>query len=309
MKKGARDARFGVRQPTGLGRERTRRPPMPLTDDEVRDLQAKARELRCLMIDVTTWAGGAHIGGALSSADLLTALYYKYLNVRPDEPDWPQRDRFVLSKGHAGVGLASVLADRGYFPGELLHEFNHFKSPFGMHLDGGKVPGVDASTGSLGHGLSQALGMAWGARYQKESWLTYCLLGDGECNEGSVWEAAMAASHHRATNLITLVDRNRLMIDGPTEEVMSLEPLADKWRAFGFQVVEIDGHDFVQIAAAVEGARSRARRPDAVAPTVIIAHTVKGKGVDFMEGNVKWHYGSLDSELAARARASIVRVA
>lgn len=305
---------------------------MPVTDAELVALRAKARELRCLMIDVTTWAGGAHIGGALSCADILTALYYKYLDVRPDEPRWPQRDRFVLSKGHSGVGLAGVLADRGYFPLDLLHEFNHFKSPFGMHLDGAKVPGVDASTGSLGHGLSQAVGMAWAARYKGEAWLTYCLLGDGECNEGSVWEAAMAASHYGVANLITFVDRNRLMIDGPTEDVMSLEPLADKWRAFGFEVVEIDGHDFVQIGAAVEGARARARRPaDAPGaggarptlssppgagapvrpprPTVIIAHTVKGKGVDFMENNVKWHYGSLDSELAAKAKASIDRAA
>ncbi len=299
---------------------------MPLSPDEIRTMQAKARELRCLMVDVTTWAGGAHIGGALSCTDLFTALYYKYLNVRPEEPQWPDRDRFVLSKGHGGVGLASVLADRGYFPKDLLHEFNHFKSPFGMHLDGNKVPGVDASTGSLGHGLSIAVGMAMGARYQGLPWLTYCLLGDGECNEGSVWDAAMAAYHYHLTNLITNVDRNRFMIDGATEDVMSLEPLAEKWRAFGFEVKEIDGHDLAQIGAAIEDARARAARPaDTTAPagsptagaapaltptpTVIIAHTVKGKGVDFMENNVKWHYGSLDSELAAKAKASIQRAA
>jgi transketolase len=298
---------------------------MPLSPDETRTLQAKARELRCLMVDVTTWAGGAHIGGSLSSADIFTALYYRYLNVRPEEPQWPDRDRFILSKGHGGVGLASVLADRGYFPKDLLHEFNHFKSPFGMHLDGNKVPGVDASTGSLGHGLSMAVGMAMGARFQGQSWLTYCMLGDGECNEGSVWEAAMAASHFKVTNLITIVDRNRFMIDGATEDVMSLEPLADKWRAFGFEVKEIDGHDFAQIGAAIEDARARAARPaagtarpsgpvgpaalPAAKPTVIIAHTVKGKGVDFMENDVKWHYGSLDSELAAKAKASIERAA
>jgi len=297
---------------------------MPLSPDEIRTMQAKARELRCLMVDVTTWAGGAHIGGALSCTDLFTALYYKYLNVRPEEPQWPDRDRFVLSKGHGGVGLASVLADRGYFPKDLLHEFNHFKSPFGMHLDGNKVPGVDASTGSLGHGLSIAVGMAMGARYQGLPWLPYCLLGDGECNEGSVWEAAMAASPYHVTNLITIVDRNRFMIDGATEDVMSLEPLAEKWRAFGFEVKEIDGHDLAQIGAAIEDARARAARPadttapagsttagaaPALKPTVIIAHTVKGKGVDFMENNVKWPYGSLDSELAAKAKASIQRAA
>jgi transketolase len=286
---------------------------MPLTPDEVRSLQAKARELRTLMIDVTVWSGGAHIGGSLSAADLFTALYYKYLRIRPEEPDWPERDRFILSKGHGGVGLASVLADRGYYPVDLLQEFNHFKSPFGMHLDGNKVPGVDASTGSLGHGLSMAVGMALGARYQGKSWRTYCLLGDGECNEGSVWEAAMAASHYKLANLITMVDRNRFMIDGPTEDVMSLEPLADKWRAFGFQVREIDGHELVQIGDAIEWAQGAAGGGAAGGeasgppggPPVIIAQTVKGKGVDFMENDVKWHYGSIDSELADRARASI----
>jgi transketolase len=283
---------------------------MPLSPDEIRGLEAKARELRCLMVDVTTWAGGAHIGGALSATDLFTALYYKYLNIRPEEPDWPERDRFILSKGHGGVGLASVLADRGYFPVELLHEFNHFKSPFGMHLDGNKVPGVDASTGSLGHGLSMAVGMALGARYQGQTWRTYCLLGDGECNEGSVWEAAMAASHFRLDNLVTIVDRNHYMIDGATEDVMSLEPLADKWRAFGFDVQEIDGHDFARIGTAIEYAQTAAVEHGSSGgrPVVILADTVKGKGVDFMENQVKWHYGSVDSELAAKAKASIMGV-
>jgi transketolase len=274
---------------------------MPLSAEEIRSLQEKARRLRCDMVDVTVWAGGAHIGGSLSMTDVLVALYYHYLNVRPDEPDWPERDRFVLSKGHGGLGLSCVLADKGYFDGELLKEFNHFKSPFGMHLDGNKVKGVDASTGSLGHGLSMALGMALGARFQKQTWRTYCLLGDGECDEGSVWEAAMAAHHYRVDTLTAFVDRNHMMIDGLTEDVMSLEPLADKWRAFGWEVREIDGHDFSQIGEAVEGAQATQG-----APTVIICDTVKGKGVDFMEGQVKWHYGSIDSELAAKAKASIM---
>jgi transketolase len=274
---------------------------MPLSPEEIQALQAKARELRCLMVDVTVWAGGAHIGGALSSADIFTALYYKYLRVRPEEPDWPDRDRFVLSKGHGGVGLAPVLADKGYFDRELLKEFNHFKSPFGMHLDGNKVPGVDASTGSLGHGLSMAVGMALGARFQKKSWRTYCLVGDGECDEGAIWEAALAAYHYQVDTLTTFVDRNQFMIDGPTEEVMSLEPLAEKWRAFGWVVQEIDGHDFAQISEAIESSQETKGKP-----VVIIAKTVKGKGVDFMENDVKWHYGSIDSELAAKAKASIM---
>ena len=274
---------------------------MALTLDDIKTLQAKARQLRCDMVDVTVWAGGAHIGGSLSMADVLTALYYHYLNIQPAEPDWPARDRFVLSKGHGGVGLAAVLADKGYFDKELLKGFNHFKSPFGMHLDANKVPGVDASTGSLGHGLSMAVGMALGARFQRQTWRTYCLLGDGECDEGSVWEAAMAAHHYRLDRLTAFVDRNHLMIDGLTEDVMALEPLADKWRAFGWEVREIDGHDFAQIGEAIEGAQATQG-----APTVVVCQTVKGKGVDFMEDQVKWHYGSIDSELAAEAKASIM---
>ena len=274
---------------------------MSLSAEEIRSLQAKARQLRCDMVDVTVWAGGAHIGGALSMADVLTALYYHYLNVRPGEPGWPERDRFVLSKGHGGVGLSCVLADKGYFDKELLREFNHFKSPFGMHLDGNKVPGVDASTGSLGHGLSMALGMALGARFQTQAWRTYCVLGDGECNEGSVWEAAMAAAHYKVDTLTAVVDRNQMMIDGRTEDIMSLEPFADKWKAFGWHVREIDGHDLAQIGEAIEGAQTTKG-----APTVIVCNTVKGKGVDFMEDQVKWHYGSIDSELAAKAKASIM---
>ena len=273
---------------------------MPLSPEEIRSLQAKARQLRCDMVDVTVWAGGAHIGGALSMTDVLTALYYHYLSVKPAEPDWPERDRFVLSKGHGGVGLAAVLADKGYYSKDLLKEFNHFKSPFGMHLDGNKVPGVDASTGSLGHGLSMSVGMALGARFQKQTWRTYCLLGDGECNEGSVWEAAMAAHHYKVDTLTAFVDRNHMMIDGRTEDIMSLEPLAEKWKAFGWEVREIDGHDYAQIGAAIEGAQAAKG-----APTMIICDTVKGKGVDFMEDQVKWHYGSIDSELAAKAKASI----
>ena len=274
---------------------------MPLSAGEIRQLQDKASQLRCEIVDVTVWAGGAHIGGSLSMTDVLTALYYHYLNVRPQEADWPERDRFVLSKGHGGVGLSCVLADKGYFDKELLKEFNHFKSPFGMHLDANKVQGVDASTGSLGHGLSMAVGMALGARFQQKTWRTYCLLGDGECDEGSVWEAAMAAHHFKVDTLTAFVDRNRMMIDGLTEDIMSLEPLAEKWKAFGWEVREIDGHDYAQIGEAIEGAQATKG-----APTVIICKTIKGKGVDFMENQVKWHYGSIDSELAAKAKASIL---
>ena len=259
---------------------------MPLSPDEIRALQAKAKELRCLMIDVTVWSGGAHIGGSLSAADLLTALYYKYLRVRPEEPDWPDRDRFVLSKGHGGVGLASVLADRGYFPKELLHEFNHFKSPFGMHLDGAKVPGVDASTGSLGHGLSMAVGMALGARFQGKGWLTYCLLGDGECNEGSVWEAFMAAGHYRLDNLVFVIDYNKVQAKGFLSQDMGIEPIADKLRAFQLDVHEIrNGHNVSEIIDLFTVLRQQRRGK----PIGIVLHTVKGKKVAECQCNPNWH--------------------
>ncbi|MBI9088959.1 MAG: transketolase [Desulfobacterium sp.] len=273
---------------------------MALTQTELRTLEQMAWQVRRDIIDVTVWAGGAHIGSGLSMVDILVTLYFHILNVDPANPDKPDRDRMVVSKGHGGVGYAPVLARKGYFDFETLKTFNQFNSPFGMHLDGRKVRGVDVSTGSLGHGLSMALGLALGARLRNESWYTYCLLGDGECNEGSVWEAAMAAAHFKVTNLVTIVDRNRLMIDGGTEEVMGVEPFADKWKAFGFITKEIDGHDFNQICQAVTEAHAEER-----APVLIIANTKKGSGVDYMEDNVKWHYGSMDSTLADQARASV----
>ena len=276
---------------------------MPLTESEIKDLEGKAHQIRKDIVDVTGWAGGAHIGGALSVVEILVILYFKYLNVDPEQPGLETRDRFVLSKGHGGVGYAPVLARKGFFAFELLKEFNKFKSPFGMHLDGNKVKGVDVSTGSLGHGLSMALGLALGARVQKKNWRTYCILGDGECNEGTVWEAAMAASHFKIRNLITFVDRNRLMIDGTTEQIMGLEPFSDKWKAFGWIVKEIDGHSFRDLSSAIEYAKTEDK-----APVVIIANTVKGKGVDFMENQVKWHYGGLDSDLIIKAKNSIDRM-
>ena len=276
---------------------------MPLTEQELKNLQEHAKNIRLDIIDTTVWAGGAHIGGAMSVADILTILYFKYLHVDPSNPSLEDRDRVVFSKGHAGVGYAPVLARKGYFDREELKEFNHFNSPFGMHLDGNKVKGVDVSTGSLGHGLSISVGLALGARLQGKDWYTYCILGDGECNEGSVWEAAMAAKHYKLTNLITFVDRNRLMIDGRTEDVMSIEPFADKWKAFGFIVQEIDGHDFKQLSEAIDFAKA-----EESGPVLIIANTIKGKGVDFMEDEVKWHYGSIDSELAQKAKDSVEKM-
>jgi transketolase len=275
---------------------------MPLAEQELTDLKRRAVELRKEMIDVTSWAGGGHIGGSLSMTEILTLLYFKVLRIHPQDPGWTERDRFVLSKGHGGLGHAVVLARRGYFDPELLREFNHFRSRFGMHLDASKVPGVDASTGSMGHGLGQAVGMALGARVQKQSWRVYAIVGDGECHEGSIWEAAMAAAHFALDNLTVFLDRNHFCIDGNTEDVMALEPIAAKWTAFGWRVLEVDGHDLRQLADAIDAARAHRG-----SPVLILAQTVKGKGVDFMENNPAWHYGSLSSELVARAKASIER--
>jgi transketolase len=276
---------------------------MPITDQEIQELREQAGQIRTDIVDVTGSCGGSHIGGALSQADILTILYFKYLNIDSKDPDMEDRDRVILSKGHGGVGWSVVLARRGYFEIDILKDFGKAGSSFGMHLDGNKVPGVDASTGSLGHGLSQAVGLALGARLRKKTWRTFCVLGDGECNEGSIWEAAMAASHYKVSNLTCFVDRNHLMIDGPTEEIMSLEPLADKWRAFGWAVREIDGHDYQQLADAIDFAIENAD-----GPTMILANTVKGKGVDFMENDPAWHYGGLDGEKVELAKKSIERM-
>jgi transketolase len=275
---------------------------MPCTESEIRELSGIARELRLTIVDVMAWSGGAHVGGSLSIVEILTLLYFKYLNVRPNEPAWEDRDRFILSKGHTAAGFIPVLAKKGYFPQDELKSFNHFGSPFAMHPDSNKVLGCDASAGSLGHGLSMAVGMGLGARYQKKTFKTVCLMGDGECCEGSVWEAAMALAHFKLGNVIPIVDRNRLMIDGATEEIMRLEPFADKWRSFGFDVQEVDGHDFAALSAALDKAWAAVDKP-----VLILANTVKGKGVDFMENNVKWHYASGDSELCEKAKASIMK--
>ena len=275
---------------------------MALSTQEKQRLQDIARELRLTVIDVMAWSGGAHVGGSLSIIDILTILYFKYLDVNPADPQWDERDRFILSKGHAAAGLIPVLAKRGFFPEETLKTFNHFGSPFAMHPDSNKVIGCDATAGSLGHGLSMAVGMALGARQRKMPWKTVCLMGDGECCEGSIWEAAMSAPHFKLGNLIGIVDRNRFMIDGETEDVMPLEPFADKWRAFGWEVVGVDGHDFDQLDEAL--ARAWAATD---VPVLILANTIKGKGVDFMENNVVYHYASADSELCARAKASILK--
>jgi len=272
---------------------------MPLSLDQAIALEKKANELRHLIVDTTVWAGSGHLGGSLSMIDAAVLLYYHFMKIDRTNTDWPERDRFILSKGHAGIGYAALLSDLGFLPKEDLKQFNLTGSYLGIHLDGNKVPGVDASTGSLGHGLSIALGMALAGRQKGQSYHTYCILGDGECNEGSVWEAAMAISQFQANRLLTLVDRNFAMIDGPTEDVMGLEPFADKWRAFGLYTEEVDGHDFFAMAEAIERAHDREQ------PSCLILNTIKGAGVDFASGDYRWHYGAIDESLANEAHHSL----
>lgn len=233
---------------------------------------------------MTASAGSGHPGGSLSCCDILVALYFKVLRHNPKNPKWEDRDRFILSKGHSAPALYACLAEAGYFPQDELLTLRKLGSPLQGHPSMNTLLGIEISTGSLGQGLSVGNGIALTGRLDGKDYRTFVLLGDGECDEGQVWEAAMAASHYKLDNLCAIVDRNGLQIDGPTEEVMALEPLAEKWKAFGWKVIEIDGHNFNQILSALN--------PDKVEkdkPLVIIARTIKGKGVSFMEGVVDFH--------------------
>jgi len=270
-------------------------------EELIRFLEAKAAEVRESIIKVTSAAGSGHVGGGLSMTDILVALYYHVLKYDPHNPKWPERDRFILSKGHGAIALCPVLADVGYFPVEKLDTFNQLDSPFGMHPDLNKIPGVEMSTGSLGHGLSVAVGVALSARVDNARHRIFCLMGDGELDEGLIWEAAMSAAHYKLGNLVGIVDRNGLSLDGFTEDVMTLEPLLQKWEAFGWRAQEIDGHDMGALLDAFESLPPT----NSNQPTIIIARTVKGKGVSFMENTVDWHYGNLDEELRDQALSEL----
>ena len=274
---------------------------MPLTKAEWLALEKKANALRNLCLDTTSWAGSGHIGGGLSVMDILTVLYYKYMNIKVDDPKWDDRDRFILSKGHAGIAYAPVLCDKGFNDKEMLKTFNLSGSKMGMHLDSNKVVGVDASTGSLGHGMSIAVGTALAARLLGKDYKTYVVLGDGECDEGSNWEAAMSAAHYKVTNMISFVDRNKCMIDGRTEDVMKLEPFCDKWTAFGFIVKEIDGNNIKELCDAIDFALEN--KTDK--PVMIVCNTLKGCGIDFIEDNYLWHYGAFDDEKYKKAKDAL----
>jgi transketolase len=253
-------------------------------DLSIPDLEKMARQLRRDVITMIATAGSGHPGGSLSAADIVTALYFKAMHHDPKNPQWPSRDRFVLSKGHAAPILYAALAECGYFPVEELSTLRKLGSRLQGHTDRTLTPGVEMSAGSLGQGLSYGIGMALAGKLDKRDYRVYVLLGDGECEEGQVWEAAMFAPHHKVDRLTAIVDHNNLQLDGRVCDIMGIEPLADKWRAFNWNVLEINGHDMGEILKALKKAGEVKGKP-----TVIIAHTVKGKGVSFMEGNVDFH--------------------
>ena len=261
----------------------------------IEELIVQARQIRRLIIQMLVCAGSGHPGGSLSATDLITALYFNVLRFNPGDPQWPDRDRFHMSKGHCCPLWYAVLAQTGYFPKEKLFTLRKLGSMLQGHPDR-ITPGVESASGSLGQGLSIALGMSLAAKVDKKDYRVYVLLGDGEVQEGNIWEAAMACGHFACSNLCAILDFNGCQIDGRCDDIMGLEPLAAKWQAFGWQVIEIDGHDMQQILAAYDQAKTIKNKP-----TIIIARTVKGKGVSFMEGVVGFHGRAPTQEEAQRA--------
>lgn len=250
-----------------------------------------ARRIRRHAVEMTSRGGSSHVGAVLSLADILAVLYGRILQVRPEEPRWPDRDRFILSKGHAGAGVYAALAETGFLPVEALRTHYQDGSDLSGHVSHRGIPGVELSTGSLGHGLSVGAGMAYAGKLDGKPHRVFVVLSDGECDEGSNWEAILFAAHHRLDNLIAIVDYNKIQSLDHVANTLALEPFAEKWRAFGWAVRETDGHDHEALTAALESLPAEAGRP-----TCVIAHTVKGKGVSFMENTVLWHYRTARGE-------------
>jgi len=271
------------------------------SQNSVADLSATALTLRQRLVTTSATARIPHLGSCLSCVELLVAVYWQELRIDPGHPEDPDRDRFLLSKGHGAPILFQVLAERGFFPLERLEDFGKAGSVFHEHPPKpGYIPGIEAATGSLGHGLPMALGMALAARIQQRPTRCYALLSDGECNEGSIWEAALLAASQKVHTLTAIIDFNKWQATGRSQEVMALDPFAAKWEAFGWHAQEIDGHDFEAIEAALASARAETERP-----SVIVAHTLKGKGVSFMEDDNNWHYRTPNSEELAAALAEL----
>ncbi|HEY0186590.1 MAG TPA: transketolase [Cellulomonas sp.] len=270
---------------------------------DVERLEELAYELRVKLVELCgTYEGAVHIGGDLSAADIFTVLYEYGMTVDPDDIRMPDRDRFILSKGHAAVCMYIAMAIRGFFDyDEIVRTYGQLDSAYGMHPCKVQLPGVECSTGSLGHGLGLAVGMAAWARQHGENHRVFTLIGDGESCEGSVWEAAIAAPSLRLGNLVAFLDRNKQFMTSMSEEPIILEPYADKWRAFGWNVIEVDGHDMHQLVDAVDALPD----PTSDRPTAVVCHTVKGKGVSFMERDIGWHAGSVSATDLARALDSL----
>jgi len=268
-------------------------------------LEEKAYRIRRLALEMITHGQVGHPGGSLSEAEVLASLYFSVMRIDPQDPQWPDRDRFVLSKAHSCPGQYAALAIAGFFPIEECYTYGAIGSRLQSHPDMRKLPGLEMSGGSLGQGLSAAVGMAIGLRYFKRYMpRVYCLVGDGETNSGQIWEAAMAAAHYRCDNLIGITDYNKVQAKGFVHEMMSIEPLADKWRAFGWEVLECDGHDIIELLEAFHTARYIHLRGK---PTMIIAHTIKGRGVDWMELNSRWHTHAPPPQEADDALRQIAR--
>ena len=268
---------------------------MSLKKVDIASLEKKALQYRKDILETVNAAGSGHPGGSLSAVEILISLYEYKMDHKPNDPSWEDRDRLIISKGHITPGVYVTLANQGYFPKEDLKGFRKYKSRLQGHVHR-KVPGVEFSTGSLGHGLSVANGMAMGAKLLKKSFKVYCLLGDGENQEGSVWEAAMSAAHFKLGNVCAIVDYNKIQENGLVSEIKNIEPLADKWRSFGWEVHEVDGHDFKSILGALDEFDGTGDKP-----FMIIADTIKGKGVSFMEGDHKWHGKAPNDEQLAKA--------
>ncbi len=269
------------------------------TLQDVERLEAQSVQIRKDIVSMIHDAGAGHPGGSLSAVEIITALYFHVMRIDPARPDWSERDRFILSKGHSCPALYAALARRGYFDPALLGTLRRYHSILQGHPDMNKTPGVDMTAGSLGNGLSAGVGMALSARLHRQDYTTYVMLGDGEIQEGLVWEAAMAANHHELKNLIAIIDCNGVQINGWVNDIMTVEPLADKWRAFGWRVLEIDGHDMKEVLTALHIAKSMRHH------TVILARTVKGKGVSFMEDDCAWHGSAPNDEQLIQAMEEI----
>jgi len=273
-----------------------------ISPSELAALREKARFVRLETIRLIEIAKTGHYSSAFSAAEIFAALYYDVMSLRAGEPKWPDRDRFLMGKGHAAVGLFPILADLGFLAKEVLDGYTRLGNPLGDHPDMRKVPGIDFSSGSIGHALSAGAGIAWGGRASGRGFTTFVMLGDGEMQEGQVWEAALFATQHKLSRLVAIVDRNGYQLDGKVDDVIGIEPLTDKWRAFGWEVHDVDGHDLAALTELLRRLKADGARQT---PVCVVARTIKGKGVSYMEAEPGWHLGYLAPEDAELAIAEI----